>query len=401
MATTTLDNVISESGSRFGIGAAAEPLVRELLKVMTGGPGGLGAFLDRFRSAGLSNEVASFVGGQSETPLPPQTVDTVMGETTVAGIARRVGLAPAAAAGVMGFAIPKVIALLTPGGRVPTALPSDIQSFVGQGERVAPVSAVRGAEPVAPMVREGGRNFLWLFALLGLVLLAFLLWLALGNRKPVPPVAAVVPPIAAPAPIAVPALPAPTVAAVAALNHDLSDEVLNFATGSAVLPEASRPVLQTAATKIEALPAGTVIEIGGHTDNTGDAAANVTLSQQPQCADPGRREAGNADGQGLRPEQAGRQQRHGRRASGQSSDRVHDRRQHGHGQPAGRGCDDRAERQLRSSVRLGGLASSAQPITPCSHMWSAADPSICRNMRSPRSVWVTIMAAKKAVPNSR
>jgi outer membrane protein OmpA-like peptidoglycan-associated protein/uncharacterized protein YidB (DUF937 family) len=288
MATTTLDNVISESGSRFGIGAAAEPLVRELLKVMTGGPGGLTAFLERFRSAGLSNEVASFVGGQNETPLAPQTVDTVMGETTVAGIARRVGLAPAAAAGAMGFAIPKVIALLTPGGRVPTAIPSDIQSFVGEGERVGPVAptvaAVRGAEPVAPMaaaaVREGGRNFLWLFALIGLVLLALLLWLALGNRRPAPPVAAVVPPIVAPGPIAVPTPPAPTVAAVEALNHDLSDAVLNFATGSAVLPEASRPVLQEAATKIEALPAGTVIEIGGHTDNTGAADANVALSQQ-------------------------------------------------------------------------------------------------------------------------
>jgi outer membrane protein OmpA-like peptidoglycan-associated protein len=64
------------------------------------------------------------------------------------------------------------------------------------------------------------------------------------------------------------------------LTNALNLEIINFQTGSAQIPDYSTAFLNKAAEVIKTAPAGMVIEIGGHTDNTGDAAANLTLSQQ-------------------------------------------------------------------------------------------------------------------------
>jgi OmpA-OmpF porin, OOP family len=63
---------------------------------------------------------------------------------------------------------------------------------------------------------------------------------------------------------------------VSALNLS----IINFETGSAAISAESRDLLAKAAAAMKQLPAGTVIEISGHTDSTGDPAANLTLSQQ-------------------------------------------------------------------------------------------------------------------------
>jgi OOP family OmpA-OmpF porin len=59
----------------------------------------------------------------------------------------------------------------------------------------------------------------------------------------------------------------------------LNKSIINFPTGSADIPAINQTLLQRAATNFKQLPAGTVIEISGYTDNTGDQGANLQLSQ--------------------------------------------------------------------------------------------------------------------------
>src|SRR6185295_6589045 len=53
------------------------------------------------------------------------------------------------------------------------------------------------------------------------------------------------------------------------LTTALNYQVINFAPGSVAIPAANDDLLNTTATALQGAPAGTVIEIGGHTDNTG------------------------------------------------------------------------------------------------------------------------------------
>ncbi|MGH7570663.1 MAG: OmpA family protein [Gemmatimonadota bacterium] len=63
------------------------------------------------------------------------------------------------------------------------------------------------------------------------------------------------------------------------LIEALNLSVINFASGSAEIPAESETLLDAAAAALANVPADAVIEVGGHTDTTGDASANERLSQ--------------------------------------------------------------------------------------------------------------------------
>ncbi len=62
------------------------------------------------------------------------------------------------------------------------------------------------------------------------------------------------------------------------LVEGMNASIINFASGSSEVPADANPILVKAAEALKKLKEGTVVEIGGHTDNVGNAESNMTLS---------------------------------------------------------------------------------------------------------------------------
>jgi outer membrane protein OmpA-like peptidoglycan-associated protein len=187
-------------------------------------------------------------------------------------------------------------------GSIRSALPSGLGSLLDlSGLRDAGAGAAGAVRAGA----EKGRSLLWPIAIAVAVLLG--LWALLNRGGPptptatLPPVAAAPPAVSSPAPAAAAqfertlpsgyALRAPKSGVESLLVVFIEDsgrpvddttwfdfDRLLFQTGSATLEPQSREQLRNVAEILKAYPAVNV-KIGGYTDNTGDPAANLKLSQ--------------------------------------------------------------------------------------------------------------------------
>jgi OmpA-OmpF porin, OOP family len=418
---TLFDSLIRDIADRFGLGPSAAPLMQEVLNMITNSSGGIGGFLNTLKSNGLGSEIASWLGNPNATPLPVQELNRVVSPTVLGNIGSRVGLGTSAVSTAVAYALPKLIGVLTPGGKIPAQVSSEIQSppiaprvSESFGRGTAP--RARYVEQVAPrhieVIHDEPHMMRWLWPLLGaLAILGIGSYLfSNSNRVPTTPVAVQTP--AVPAAPAAPTLPArlalsnddgaihysgsvhddetrtsiinslkavfgadkiqggigidlnrgaapwlvnfrtalgnlkdpglqavfdgnsinvggvisdadrdrisnslrsvlgsglvvgaladrvadlvsstnsKVVAALSSLQTGfdakdlvgvLNQSIINFPSGGSDVPTATTPLMQKAAAQIKELKPGTVLEIAGYTDNTGDAAANMTLSQQ-------------------------------------------------------------------------------------------------------------------------
>lgn len=276
-----LDAVLNEAGSMFGIsGNKVTALVSSFLSFVNEQGGGLTGLLDRFRRAGMGDTVTSWLSGGSQNVNPDQ-VQAALGRDTVNSMANKAGLSVSTAASALAFLIPRIIQRVTSGGVVPSRLPADLASYIS-GPTAALASGARQAAYTAERaVQKSGflQRFWPLLAILALLLLALLIWggrnttntvtfnaedqIRLASQKAAAALAALKPGFSA-----------------NDLVNALNLEVINFPAGSAQIPSDDYEFLNKTAAAVKAAPSGTVIAIGGHTDNTGDAAFNMRLSQQ-------------------------------------------------------------------------------------------------------------------------
>jgi hypothetical protein len=239
--------------------------------------GGLTGFLGRFRKAGLGDLVNSWIGNSSPRELTPGQLEGALGGSFINQIADSAGLSVPKVTAVLPLLLPKLIGMLTADGKIPTAIPAAVSSWLGGSSKTAepyraePATLGSYREPTTPTdsYREreavgGGRSMrMWILPLLGLVALGLLLtmWPA---RRGVQQATTERVPMASP----------PTSA-----TGELWPVKIYFPTGSTTLAADDTARVQRAADYLKANP-GAVVDITGFSDKTGGAAANEDLAKQ-------------------------------------------------------------------------------------------------------------------------
>jgi outer membrane protein OmpA-like peptidoglycan-associated protein/uncharacterized protein YidB (DUF937 family) len=278
----TLDGVLTEASNQFGISSTkSTSLLSGLLAMINEMPGGLGAFIDRLRKSGLGDFVSSWLGSGAPRPISSTSLEAAIGRDSIEKLASRAGLSYSTAASALAFMVPKLVNRLAPGGVIPTHFSSEILAFANSATSAVAVGTRQAAHATERVVRKAGvPAWLWpLLALFVVFLLGYWLW---NSREPAKNAA-----WNAAEQIRIASEKASS--ALAALKPGFSSQdlisalnlnVINFATGSAQIPADSDDYLNRVAMALKSAPAGTILEIGGHTDNVGDAASNLSLSQQ-------------------------------------------------------------------------------------------------------------------------
>jgi OmpA-OmpF porin, OOP family len=189
-----LNILIDDMAAKFGLGGKAAGLVSALLEhIGETGRGGMAAFLERFRSAGLGNAVDSWLSSGENTALEPEQLRQALGEGSLSAIAAKAGVPEDAASRALAWAMPNFVSVLTPGGAIPSM--GDILGKVG-------------ALPGAAVAESAGSVARYWPILLAFLLTAAVYWF---SDKPMP----------APAPVA----EAPKPALPAKLNYSFNDGI--------------------------------------------------------------------------------------------------------------------------------------------------------------------------------
>ena len=98
-------------------------LGQEVANLVNPETGGLAGLVEQFRAKGLGAIIQSWVGTGPNQPITPQQIQQVLGMEKISQIATRVGLDPVTVSQQLATILPQVINHLTPGGKLPEAVP--------------------------------------------------------------------------------------------------------------------------------------------------------------------------------------------------------------------------------------------------------------------------------------
>jgi outer membrane protein OmpA-like peptidoglycan-associated protein/uncharacterized protein YidB (DUF937 family) len=285
------DAIVREVEQRFGFGDKAQTLIVMLLATLfNSAQGGIEGFFARLQQQGFAELLASWRGNNQPAPVDAQQLESLLGASTLSAIAERLGVARGSVVAAASVALPKLIGLLTPDGHLPVGVPAEVRALVGLP--IAASSTIGATDDAyAPPVTNAENPLAWIKWLLLAAILLTLSYCVL-THKPADNAASTNVTPAASNPATKPSVTQAAVAdaktALLALlpgKYTVDDLVkalnlmtIHFDTGSATINSDSLDILSAAANALKAAPAGSKVEIGGHTDNSGDAATNLKVS---------------------------------------------------------------------------------------------------------------------------
>ena len=93
--------------------------------------GGLNGVLDKFKTSGLGDQVASWVGTGENQAVSADQITNALGNSQIAELAAKFGITPEVLSGQLAQHLPDVINKLTPHGEVPAESGGLLSSVLG------------------------------------------------------------------------------------------------------------------------------------------------------------------------------------------------------------------------------------------------------------------------------
>jgi uncharacterized protein YidB (DUF937 family) len=122
------------AGLQGGAGGGQAALLQMVLSLLAnnGQGGGLAGLMEKFQSAGLGEQMNSWVGTGQNLPVSAEQLGSVFGPDQMSQMAERVGLSTGDLGAQLSQLLPEAVDRFTPGGQVPAGGLGDLGDLLGQ-----------------------------------------------------------------------------------------------------------------------------------------------------------------------------------------------------------------------------------------------------------------------------
>jgi uncharacterized protein YidB (DUF937 family) len=150
-----IDLLINETSLKFELGNKSIAVVSALISTMSNRDlGGIEGFLDLFRVAGFSPEVAEWVNGNSQILLTPSEIQTALPEEILQGLIEKTGIPHPLLSEILAFQIPSIICHLSSRQLTSLMRPDDIRKALCAVPYDAPGNELQIPNPTIQMKPE-------------------------------------------------------------------------------------------------------------------------------------------------------------------------------------------------------------------------------------------------------